>query len=164
VCACPNIRTFGRQENHCQGGSRQGENVIFGLGGEEIFFIILITIFVVGPERLPGYVQQITEFIKGARRFMADAKAKVDEELGPEFSDVDWQKLDPRQYDPRKIVREALPEDTILDPQRNAAAVGVVGVSTTGAATAAPRPRTPGFDTYTALAQGSPAPFDPEAT
>ncbi len=118
----------------------------------------------VGPERLPGYVQQITEFIKGARRFMADAKAKVDEELGPEFSDVDWQKLDPRQYDPRKIVREALLEDTILDPQRNAAAVGAAGVSTAGAATAAPRPQTPGFDTYTALPQGSPAPFDPEAT
>jgi sec-independent protein translocase protein TatB len=28
--------------------------------------------------------------------------------LGPEFDEVDWKKLDPRQYDPRRIVRDAL--------------------------------------------------------
>jgi sec-independent protein translocase protein TatB len=28
--------------------------------------------------------------------------------MGPEFSDVDWRAYDPRQYDPRRIVREAL--------------------------------------------------------
>jgi sec-independent protein translocase protein TatB len=28
--------------------------------------------------------------------------------MGPEFSDVDWRAYDPRQYDPRKIVRDAL--------------------------------------------------------
>ena len=31
-------------------------------------------------------------------------------ELGPEFSEVDWKSFDPRQYDPRRIVREALHE------------------------------------------------------
>ena len=33
------------------------------------------------------------------------------EEMGPEFDDVDWKKLDPRQYDPRRIIREALLDD-----------------------------------------------------
>ncbi len=32
------------------------------------------------------------------------------EELGPDFDDMDWKKLDPRQYDPRRIIREALQE------------------------------------------------------
>ena len=36
------------------------------------------------------------------------ASEQVRSELGPEFDDVDWRKLDPRQYDPRRIVREAL--------------------------------------------------------
>jgi sec-independent protein translocase protein TatB len=33
------------------------------------------------------------------------------EEMGPDFDDIDWKKLDPRQYDPRRIIREALIED-----------------------------------------------------
>ena len=44
-------------------------------------------------------------------RFVQDAKARVDEELGQEFNDVDWAALDPRQYDPRRIVRDALLDD-----------------------------------------------------
>jgi sec-independent protein translocase protein TatB len=31
--------------------------------------------------------------------------------MGPEFDDIDWQQFDPRQYDPRRIVREALLDD-----------------------------------------------------
>ena len=31
--------------------------------------------------------------------------------MGPEFDDVDWKALDPRQYDPRRIVRDALMAD-----------------------------------------------------
>src|SRR5512142_1298106 len=43
------------------------------------------------------------------------AQEKVREELGPDFDDVDWRKLDPRQYDPRRIVREALADAVDLD-------------------------------------------------
>ena len=37
------------------------------------------------------------------------AKDRMRDEMGPDFDDVDWKKLDPRQYDPRRIIREALP-------------------------------------------------------
>src|SRR4051812_33495770 len=43
------------------------------------------------------------------------ASEQMREELGPEFDEIDWRKLDPRQYDPRRIVREAL-SDSDLDP------------------------------------------------
>src|SRR4051794_14768158 len=42
------------------------------------------------------------------------ASQQMREELGPEFDEIDWRKLDPRQYDPRRIVREALSDS--LDP------------------------------------------------
>ena len=38
------------------------------------------------------------------------------DEMGPDFDDVDWKKLDPRQYDPRRIIREALDEE-VLSPK-----------------------------------------------
>jgi sec-independent protein translocase protein TatB len=43
---------------------------------------------------------------------MADsARGQLREQMGPEFDDIDWQQFDPRQYDPRRIVREALLDD-----------------------------------------------------
>jgi sec-independent protein translocase protein TatB len=39
------------------------------------------------------------------------ARERMREEMGPEFDEIDWKKLDPRQYDPRRIIREALIED-----------------------------------------------------
>ena len=43
---------------------------------------------------------------------MADsAKGQLREQMGPEFDDINWQQFDPRQYDPRRIVREALLDD-----------------------------------------------------
>jgi hypothetical protein len=38
------------------------------------------------------------------------------DEMGPDFDDVDWKKLDPRQYDPRRIIREALIDDEPTTP------------------------------------------------
>jgi sec-independent protein translocase protein TatB len=40
------------------------------------------------------------------------AQAQMKDELGEGFEDLDWKKLDPRQYDPRRIIREALLDDT----------------------------------------------------
>ncbi|MEY3933688.1 MAG: hypothetical protein RLZZ606_287 [Actinomycetota bacterium] len=39
------------------------------------------------------------------------AQAQMKDELGEGFEDLDWKKLDPRQYDPRRIIREALLDD-----------------------------------------------------
>ena len=44
------------------------------------------------------------------------ARDRMREEMGPDFNDVDWKKLDPRQYDPRRIIREALLEDDSSAP------------------------------------------------
>jgi sec-independent protein translocase protein TatB len=45
---------------------------------------------------------------------MADgAKERLREEMGPDFDDVDWKKLDPRQYDPRRIIRQALDDNPL---------------------------------------------------
>jgi len=46
-------------------------------------------------------------------RAMANtAQTQMKDELGEGFEDLDWKKLDPRQYDPRRIIREALLDDT----------------------------------------------------
>jgi len=86
---------------------------MFGLTFDKLVIIAVIAVFLVGPERLPLYAGRFAEFVRTLRDFADSAKARLKEELGPEMDDVDWKKMDPRQYDPRRIVREALADDTV---------------------------------------------------
>jgi len=76
----------------------------------KLLFIAVLALFLVGPEKLPDYAQRLARFVRAARRMLDDAKDRVREELGPDFDEEEWRKLDPRQYDPRRIIRDALLE------------------------------------------------------
>jgi sec-independent protein translocase protein TatB len=85
----------------------------------KLLFIAVLALFLVGPEKLPDYAARLARFVRAARRMLDDAKDRVKEELGPDFDEEEWRKLDPRQYDPRRIIRDALlepPEPRRADP------------------------------------------------
>ena len=84
---------------------------MFGISGSEFLVIILVAVFVVGPQRLPEYTRKLTQMVRQLRVFLDNARSQIAEEVGPEMADLDLSSLDPRQYDPRKIVRDALGED-----------------------------------------------------
>ena len=90
---------------------------MFGLTFEKLLLIGVIAAFVIGPDKLPEVATRLTEAIKWVRGASTDAKTRVREELGDDIADLDWRKLDPRQYDPRRIIREALLEEDPA-PQR----------------------------------------------
>jgi sec-independent protein translocase protein TatB len=81
---------------------------VFGISAGEFVVLVAVAAVVLGPERLPDYARQLARLIREMRNMAQGAGAKVREEMGPEFDEIDWRKLDPRQYDPRRIVREAL--------------------------------------------------------
>jgi sec-independent protein translocase protein TatB len=81
---------------------------VFDINGWEILLLGVLAILVLGPERLPEYAGKLGRFVRQARAMADRAKQQLKDEMGPEFSDVDWRTYDPRQYDPRKIVRDAL--------------------------------------------------------
>lgn len=118
----------------------------FGLTFDKLLIIGIIAVFLLGPERLPYYASQLARLVKSLRGMANGAKERMREEMGPDFDDIDWKKLDPRQYDPRRIIREALiddePEQPVVTPARESAY--------------AQRQRF--------LAEGRPAPFDAEST
>ena len=88
----------------------------FGLTFDKLIIIAVIAVFLVGPDRLPHYAAQLARMVR-ALRVMADgAKDRMRDEMGPEFDEIDWKKLDPRQYDPRRIIREALLEEPTPAP------------------------------------------------
>ena len=129
--------------------------VSFGLTFDKLLIILVIALFLIGPDRLPGYAAQLARLAKTLRGFANGAKERMREEMGPEFDEVDWRKLDPRQYDPRRIIREAL-VDEVLPPTKP--------VSPNGP-TATPRYRESAYEQrQRKLGKPRPAPFDSEST
>ena len=135
---------------------------MFGINGGELLVLLVVAVVVVGPERLPGYAEQLARWARQLRLVIADAKERITEELGPELSDVDWESLDPRRYDPRRIVRDALTEEI---QQVKAAASGAVSAvrEATDAAVGDASARRSGAAALAHPGDG-PAPFDDEAT
>jgi sec-independent protein translocase protein TatB len=81
---------------------------VFDINGPEFLVLGAVALFVLGPDKLPGYAAQASRLLRQLRTMADGAKDQMREQLGPEFDDVDWKSLDPRQYDPRRIVRDAL--------------------------------------------------------
>jgi sec-independent protein translocase protein TatB len=93
---------------------------VFGLTFEKLLLVGVVAVFLLGPERLPQLAAQLARLTKGLKHMADGAKDRMKEELGDEFDEVEWKKLDPRQYDPRKIIREALIEDPVPAAKPNA--------------------------------------------
>lgn len=87
-----------------------------GLDLEKILLIALIAALLLGPERLPGYAASLARLTRRVRDWLDGARTRVKEEMGDDFDEIEWRKLDPRQYDPRRIIREALIDDAPVKP------------------------------------------------
>jgi sec-independent protein translocase protein TatB len=85
--------------------------MIFGLSFEKVLIVAIIAAFLIGPQKLPQYAATLARLVRRVRQLADTAQERVREEMGPEFEDLDWRKMDPRQYDPRRIIREALLDD-----------------------------------------------------
>ena len=80
------------------------------INGWEFIALIVLAVVILGPERLPEYAAKLGRFVRQARSMAEGAKGQLREQMGPDFDDINWKQYDPRQYDPRRIVREALLE------------------------------------------------------
>lgn len=93
--------------------------------------LLLVVIVVVGPRRLPEYTRRLTQLVRQLRLFLDNAKEQIAQEVGPELGELNLEDLNPRNYDPRKIVRDALGEDLdairrdLSTPFRSAASTAV---------------------------------------
>ncbi|MGO2685143.1 Sec-independent protein translocase TatB [Microbacterium sp.] len=139
----------------------------FGLTFEKLLLIGVIAAIIIGPERLPKAAESFARFVRKGGEYLRDTRSRMRDELGPEIDDVDWRKLDPRQYDPRRIIRDALMEDgPSTAPSATATATATATASAAAAVTAVPTdgPAQRPSRTRPEFTRDSPPPFDLEAT
>lgn len=100
------------------------------IGWLEIFTLVIVALIIVGPERLPGLIEDVRAAIFAARRAINNAKKELNGELGEEFEQfrkpmeqvAEYTRLGPRgaitkalfdgddsaldDFDPKKMMQE----------------------------------------------------------
>ena len=114
---------------------------MLGLGWGEVGVLLLLALFIVGPERLPGLAADAGRMLRSVRKQVKGLTDDIKTELGPEFADVDLRSLHPRTF-----VQKHLLEDD--DPST----FDLLGGDDVRAAAGPP------------LRPGEPAPWDPDTT
>lgn len=76
------------------------------ISGAELIVILLVLTIIIGPSGMPQAAKSIATWIRAGRLQLAKLKAELNE--NGDFDGIDFAALDPRQYDPRHLVKEAV--------------------------------------------------------
>ncbi len=108
--------------------------MIGGLGWPETIVLMMLALFVFGPERLPGLARDAGRTLRQLRMQLKGMTDDLKTELGPEIGDLDLKSLHPKEF-VRKHLLEDFEEPVAEVPSRR-----------------------------TSLAVGERAPWDPDTT
>nr|WP_245346921.1 Sec-independent protein translocase TatB [Arthrobacter stackebrandtii] len=131
-----------------------------------MIIIVVLAVLVIGPTRLPGYLDKLKNLIREVRRMASGARETIKEEAGVDIDDIDWKKYDPRQYDPRRIIREALLDDDDVDALNSLKTAPAAAIASMMGKDGDKQDHSPVAvePDPVRLAEGQRAPFDVEAT
>lgn len=90
---------------------------MFGLTFEKLVIIVIISAVIIGPQRLPAYAEKLARLVRSFRDFIDVAKDRAESELGVPIDASNWN-AQLQQYDPRRIVREALERSDEAESER----------------------------------------------
>lgn len=86
------------------------------LGWPEIAALLLIALFIIGPERLPKVLRELGKLIRKIRRMATDATKDISEEVG---TDIDITDLHPKTFIRKHVLSEE-DEEVLKNPLKSA--------------------------------------------
>jgi sec-independent protein translocase protein TatB len=87
---------------------------MFGqLGWGEILVILLVGLFVFGPERLPGVAKDAGKMLRQLRSMANGVRDDIRSELGPEVADLDLASLNPRTFVAKHLLGDDDEDETV---------------------------------------------------
>lgn len=79
---------------------------MFGLSWGQITIIVLVGVFILGPERIPTAVRWVTDSLRKLRTMAAGAQAQLNREIGPELDELRRQIADLQSLKELQELRE----------------------------------------------------------
>lgn len=105
-----------------------------GLGMPEVGVLMVLALFLFGPDRLPGIAADAGKNLRKLRAYLKSLTEDLQSELGPEVGELDLRSLHPKEFVRRHLFEDE-PEPVAVGPARRSV-----------------------------LGPGEPAPWDPDTT
>jgi sec-independent protein translocase protein TatB len=80
---------------------------MFGIGMGEFLGLVVLGLFLVGPDKLPNAAKDFARFLHKVRNFTSYASRELKENLGPGFEDLDVKDLTPKNL-AKKVIGNAM--------------------------------------------------------
>jgi sec-independent protein translocase protein TatB len=84
---------------------------MFGIGMGELLGLVVLGLFLVGPDKLPNAAKDFARFLHKVRNFTTYASRELKENLGPGFEDLDVTDLTPKNL-AKKVLGNAMDDVT----------------------------------------------------
>jgi len=134
---------------------------VFNIDASELILLLVLGVVMFGPEKLPMFARKAARVFVAVRNIANNAQTQLREELGPEYSDLKIEDLNPKKF-VAKHMREEIA--AIEEAKREIATVSstVKAAAETTTSTAATNDSM--IETDAATLALLAAPYDPEAT
>lgn len=80
---------------------------MFGIGMGEFLGLVVLGLFLVGPDKLPNAARDFARFLHKVRNFTTYASRELKQNLGPGFEDLDVTDLTPKNL-AKKVIGNAM--------------------------------------------------------
>jgi sec-independent protein translocase protein TatB len=84
---------------------------LFDLSIPKILILGVLGLMIFGPEQLPKMAAQAGRALRDLRRLAENARSDLSDSLGPEFSDFDFNDLNPRSFVRKHLLEDLDDED-----------------------------------------------------
>ena len=134
---------------------------MFNIDASELLLLLILGVVMFGPEKLPMFARKAARVFVAVRNIANNAQTQLREELGPEYSDLKLEDLNPKKFVAKHMreeiaaIEEAKREISTVSSTVKAAAEATASTAVTNDSM---------IETDAATLALLAAPYDPEAT
>ncbi|WP_338572319.1 sec-independent translocase [Arachnia propionica] len=134
---------------------------MFNIDASELILLLILGVVMFGPEKLPMFARKAARVFVAVRNIANNAQTQLREELGPEYSDLKLEDLNPKKFVAKHMreeiaaIEEAKREISTVSSTVKAAAEATASTAVTNDSM---------IETDAATLALLAAPYDPEAT
>lgn len=134
---------------------------MFNIDASELILLLILGVVMFGPEKLPMFARKAARVFVAVRNIANNAQTQLREELGPEYSDLKLEDLNPKKFVAKHMREEiAAIEEAKREISTVSSTVKAAAEMTASTAVTNDSMIETGAATLALLA----APYDPEAT
>jgi len=135
---------------------------VFNIDASELILLLVLGVVMFGPEKLPLFARKAARVFVAVRNIANNAQTQLREELGPEYSDLKIEDLNPKKFVAKHMRQEIA---AIEEARRELSTAGSTAKAAAAEATTiAAAKNDPVGDAGTSTPALLTAPYDPEAT